>query len=605
MITSLDLPISNPEPVISLFEEGILTEYDLSLLFFFHESFGITDDDCLLLILWLSWATRHGHSCLNLDDIDFYLEQMKSDSKENLILPFPEDVESVIEHNPVFNTEISDKALLIYKNRKLYFNRQLNYELEIANKLSSLGSKVLSTGMSAADLNMQAEDLFKGYSGTDMQIKACLTATRKGLTVITGGPGTGKTHTVLRLLSLLIQDRIKQNLPPPRIAIAAPTGKAAARVKESIRKGLNELNVTEDIKSYLPENAGTIHRLLGYKHLSNNFRYNRRNKLPYDVIIIDEASMIDLSLMGKLVSAISDDSRLILLGDKNQLAAVEGGAVFADICSLKSSAGTELDSNTFLNDAIVELSFSHRFRDDSGIGNLAKAINTEDYDRAMEILQDQTVKDVEWVSNAADYLNQVLPNRIVDIHNNLIDSTTDPISKLKALVKFQVLCAHSSGNFGVQRINQLAEKWLGRNRADSFPFDGLPIIARKNDYNVSIFNGDTGYIRKDESGSFFAIFEKTNESTGETSFREINTALISSYDPAWALTIHKSQGSEYDEVVLILPDNPSPLLTKELLYTGITRAKKKVTVCSSKEMIARCVKTKTRRLGGLVEAFRD
>jgi exodeoxyribonuclease V alpha subunit len=460
-------------------------------------------------------------------------------------------------------------------DKHLYLQRFFQYEKQLAHNVHRMAveSKELNMG---SDL---VEHLFVGQGKGDLQRVAAEQALRKRFLVISGGPGTGKTTTVVKILALL------QNASPVklRIALAAPTGKAAMRLQESIAGSINDLPISEREKSDLPVKATTLHRLLGVKRHSPFFRHNRKNPLPCDVLVVDEASMVDLSLMSKLVAALRPESRLILLGDKNQLASVESGTVLADMM-------TALPANT------VELKKSYRF--DQHIKQFAEAINGGDQREAWRIVAAGQAEHISLLTEdvasygGAKYLPYV---RAVAGANG-----KSAYKKLFPLLhSFKILCAVRQGRVGVAGINAKVEQYLATKGYDCLAsewYSGRPVMISKNEYDLDLFNGDIGICLPDpaQPERMKVWFEKND---GE--LQGVLPGRLSSCETVYALTIHKSQGTEVADVLVVLPEKESALVTRELLYTAVTRASKSVTVVASQSVFQAAVSARIRRSSGL------
>ncbi|MCP4678151.1 MAG: exodeoxyribonuclease V subunit alpha [Deltaproteobacteria bacterium] len=422
-------------------------------------------------------------------------------------------------------------------------------------------------------------------------------ADKSKLAIISGGPGTGKTSTVVRILAALIEQS-RPDHPLPRVLMMAPTGKAAARLAESIRNakaatGPGALTCAQQIKEDIPEEATTIHRALGFRpDRPTRFRHDRENPLSADMVVVDEASMIDLALLTKLLDAVPANARLVLLGDRDQIASVEAGAVFGDICE----AGPK--------ENIVHLTHSYRFETSSGIGNLAQAINTGGVDDALLSLTQGTLEGVDFI----EIQNRVEVRRTIEpfVLENYVPcfEAGTPSERLGLFNNFRILCAHREGLFGAAGLNRLVEEIL--READYLPpfanwYDGRPILITHNDHQLGLFNGDTGLVCRAGPGSreLTAAFD-----VGADGPRTISLSRLPSCETAFAMTVHKSQGSEFDHVAVVLPENPSPVITRELLYTAVTRAKKHVTLIGPRHVIAHAIKTRVERISGLKQLLR-
>lgn len=471
----------------------------------------------------------------------------------------------------------------------------------------------------------------------DWQKIACVLALRSRFSIITGGPGTGKTTTLTKLLALLIQltqheSNAAKNLT---ILLAAPTGKAAARVSESIAKALDNLPIDESLKQGIPKKASTLHRLLGSRHDSRRFLHNRHNPIAADIVIVDEASMIDLEMMASLLDALPDTSQLILLGDKDQLASVEAGSVMGDLCLGAERAAYDEETRSWvnryaaemliepvktgsaLNQQTIMLRHSHRFNELSGIGQLAKAVNAGDALRAQAVLNDiDSYSDLlprpraDYLTlraspqaDAADSLLKKLvainagvsvdgkPGQrqgyayylhVIQYHRPTDNAHYQDWAKqvLAAFDTFQVLCALRKGPWGIEGLNRRIEDWLFPAQKPSLWYEGRPVMITRNDYNLGLMNGDIGIALKDSAGKLKVAFP-SDDPLAEVRIRWISPMRLPDVETAFAITVHKSQGSEFNHVALVLPENRSPVITRELLYTGITRAKQNFTLLES------------------------
>jgi exodeoxyribonuclease V alpha subunit len=446
-------------------------------------------------------------------------------------------------------------------------------------------------------------------TGRQDQAAAAALATRRRLAVITGGPGTGKTTTVVRLLALLIEQAQAAGQPPPRVLLLAPTGKAAGRMEESVVAALARLPVAEEVRAAIPTSARTIHRALGPR-LDGSWRHDTAYPLAADVVVVDEASMIDVALMHALVTAVREDARLVVLGDRDQLASVEAGAVLADICG--SSGGDEPSASTDgppIARAIARLSYSFRFGAATGIGALARAIQAGDADTALALLADPTIPDVSLVASAPVARNRLIHSHLAalvrDGYGAYLDALDSPTTDsaavgaaLLALGNFRVLCAHRRGPTGVGvvggaviealtrtgRIAEAGEHWRGR-----------PILVTRNDDALRLYNGDVGLIAPDAAmdGRLRAFFP------GPDGPRAVAPPRLPPHETVFAMSIHKSQGSEFGSVAIMLPDVGSPLLTRELLYTAVTRARNQVTLFAQPEAIRAAIDRRAERASGL------
>lgn len=427
----------------------------------------------------------------------------------------------------------------------------------------------------------------------DRQRQAALLAQFKPLTLVSGGPGTGKTTTVVKLLALLLA---QPQAKPLRILLAAPTGKAAQRLVESIRASKQKLGLTPGQAALIPEEAQTLHRLLGAQGDTGRFRHCRDNPLRCDLLLVDEASMVDLALMHALLDALPATARLILLGDRDQLASVEAGSVFGDLCSREgSSAALQQLLAPFnvklsvaataspLADCRVELIRSYRFSADGGIGALARAAREGDGKNFLKTLE----AGGELSRCAAEKLRE----RVLQGYAAYRDVARhgEPAAAFEAFLKFRVLCAHRQGPAGVEGLNAMLEP------AGGGWYAGRPVIVRANDYALRLFNGDIGLCLPTPEG-LRVFFE-----TAPRQYRALAPGRLPAHESAWAMTVHQAQGSEFDEVLLVLPETVTPVLNRPLIYTAVTRAKARFTLCGTDAVLMAALATLPARESGLVE----
>ena len=470
-----------------------------------------------------------------------------------------------------------DTPFTLLKNR-LYLHRYFHYESRLARQDKELAKRRNPCLCQDAQLD---RTFGKQQGGeTDWQRAAAVMAMERSLTVISGGPGTGKTSTVVRIIALLLENYGSS----VKIALAAPTGKAAMRLQESLRSSIAALPVSEEIRTAVPLQATTVHRLLGAQRYSPQFRHNHTNPLECDVLIVDEASMVDLALMSKLVDSLKWDSRLILIGDKDQLVSVESGAVLADLID-------GLSENT------VVLRKSYRF--DANIKKLAETVNRGEAAKAWQLLQDASIENLQGlheplvgfvVARYAGYMKQAQE----------FDGSAGKIAELFAVLhSFRVLCAVQRGAQGVAGINLAVEQALARkgliSRSGEW-YPGRPVLVRSNDYSLDLYNGDVGICLPDSAGEMKVWFEK---SAG--SFMSYPPFRLPQCDTVFAMTIHKSQGSEFQDVLVVLPDEENPLLSRELLYIGFTRARKSVFLDCSSQIWGLALARSTQRFTGLYD----
>lgn len=476
-------------------------------------------------------------------------------------------------------------APLTLDGNRLYLNRFWFYEDFVARRIKQ--RLALESSPDQGRVKDAFDAMFANLGGIDDdQKQAVLTAASKSFSVISGGPGSGKTSTVVRILSLLLA--LDSNC---RIALVAPTGKAAARMMDSIRERVDQLDIEENIINVLPTEARTIHRLLGYRR--HGFEFDESHRLPFDCIIVDEASMVDLKLMFHLLAALPDNARLVLLGDRDQLASVAAGNVLGDI----TGHGNAMDTGAGdLTASIALLHSNYRFDKESAIGELASLVNQGQSKVAVNLLQ-QNQRGLRWFAEQTDRLHTETLNWLYEAYQPIFDSQT-PVDALDSYESIRVLCATNQGPLGVQSLNQrISSAMLKRNdMLQSELYHGLPIMITRNQYELGLYNGDTGILWQHAQG-LRACFRD-----GTAGIRDIAINRLPGFTPAWASTVHKSQGSEFDSVLLILPSDPeSEALSRELIYTAVTRARQRFILHGPAAALQRAINRLTRRHSGLAQ----
>lgn len=499
---------------------------------------------------------------------------------------------------------------------RLYLNRMWQNERSVAQFFGEQNSAMpLDEQQVRAVLN----NLFEKTDDIDWQKVAAAVALTRRISVISGGPGTGKTTTVAKLLAALVQ---LSGDKPLRIQLAAPTGKAAARLTESLGSALSRLPLSDKQKDILPDDACTLHRLLGAQPNSQRLRYHAGNPLHLDVLVVDEASMVDLPMMAKIIDALPSHARIIFLGDRDQLASVEAGAVLGDIChyvnqgysaaraqELSQITGYHIpagegDAASTLRDGLCLLQKSYRFDSQSGIGQLAYAVNSSDARRAQATFREafsditkQPLRESEdYAAMIADAAKGYRP------YLELMREQAEPERILEAFGRYQMLCALREGPFGVGGLNERIEQALIQQRlvarlqpAVSRWYSGRPVMISRNDSSLGLFNGDIGIAL--ERGDGLRVWF----SMPDGKVKSVQPSRLPAHDTAFAMTVHKSQGSEFDHVALVLPNQFTPVVTRELVYTGITRARKQLSLYADDRVLDKAITTRTERRSGLME----
>jgi exodeoxyribonuclease V alpha subunit len=519
--------------------------------------------------------------------------------------------------------------LIVDDDGRLYLHRYFDYERRLVRRLLTAGPAPLDRAAQAR-VAAQLATLFARNAEMlgarpDWQKIAAALACSGNLTIISGGPGTGKTTTVVNLLACLLAED-----PDCRIALAAPTGKAAARMLEAIRERAQHLSL--EVQTRLPTQSSTVHRLLGVTPASGTFRHDTDNPLAIDVLVVDEASMLDLALATKLLEAVPATARIVLLGDKDQLAAVEAGAVFAELCAdptLSRACITRLAALTGisatrivpapplavtpLHDHVVWFTENFRFARDSGIGRLAADIRDGNAGRALEGLAAAGAPDVGWIEDGggtpASSTIDAIRTGYRAYFSALHEGAADPAAIFSAFGRFRVLCAERGGPRGVAGINEVLSRDLRQAREGESGSAtrtewqiGRPVMVLRNDYVLKLFNGDVGIVLPDATGAPLVYFP---DSAVEGGFRAVAPVRLPEHETAFASTVHKAQGSEFDRVLLLLPAQPSRVVTRELVYTAVTRARAHVTLVTGSEVLAQAIASPTHRYSGLMARLRE
>jgi len=593
----------------ALKRQGVLTSLDVSFAQLMCRLSDNESNELAMAAALASHATANGHVCLDLNSEAGKKIYLHEDA-QSVKLPDYKEWVTVLSDAPVLGHPGEYRPLILDEVGRLYLYRYWKYEQDLAQSLyKKVG--VVNQSVDETQLRDGLNQLFSTTSEQpNWQKVAAAAAVLNQFSVISGGPGTGKTSTVIRILALLRQQPNGLNL---NIALAAPTGKAAARMQEAIHQAKQQLPVDESIRDAIPEQATTLHRLLGASMDSIYFRHNKENPLPIDVLILDEASMVDVALMAKLMWALPEKARLIMLGDKDQLSSVEAGAVLADICGkqqafsdgfrakLKSLIGDALPSQkeTVLSmaDSILLLRQSYRFTDTSGIGLLAKSVNQGDDQQVLSLLNDKALPDIALY---ADY--DSIAEKAADSYQRYLECLKGEESiddVFTAFNSFRVLCAIRGGPYGVVTLNQKIESALAARSlidAGNDYYVGRPIMVTRNDHGLRLYNGDVGLLLPDPEcdGLLRACFQCSDGVT-----RKIAPVSLPEHETVYAMTVHKSQGSEFEQVLLVLPEEDNPLLSRELVYTGITRAKIRFELYAGNEILLAAVQRKLSRTTGL------
>lgn len=631
MINSIDF-------LEQLRSKGTFTALDFHIARFFIQKVNLDDhkQSCRLafLILWMSVEIRSGHVCIDLAQLSRaqFDYRLGRDIAETIFeqLGHPKLTDwlqlcNQLGHDIIGNSQ--NLTPLILHENKLYFQRLWLYEKQVA-QFFGLGQQLYISNDKQKMIDI-INNLFPDtHSGEiDWQKVAVVSALTRRIAIISGGPGTGKTTTISKLLVALVKIIQEPDAKKIQIMATAPTGKAAARLTESLSNALSHLNLPSSIKNSLPTEAITLHRLLGARPNTNQYSYNEQNKLSIDVLLIDEASMVDLPMMAKVIAALPAHCRLILLGDKEQLSSVEAGAVFGDLCELyhrgysqphvkmiNELCAYQLTGKTeevSLADCVCLLQKSYRFNNHSGIGQLANLIKAGEHQTVLKLLNNNQHIDVIYntLINQQQYL-KAIEYSVNHYRNYFLEIVKQPVNIkhiLNYFAQYRLLCALREGAFGVDGLNKVIEQTLEnqqiiqRTRQQPW-YVGRPIMILRNSFTLGLFNGDIGITLPDpdDASKLRVYFLLPNgEIKGFSPYR------LPEHETVYAMTIHKSQGSEFDHISIVLPNEYSPILTRSLLYTAVTRAKQKVAIFSESTILTRTIQTKTQRQSGLLTQLKN
>ena len=601
-------------------DAGVLAAADVHVARRLAGLSGETREAVVLAAALAVRAPRLGHVFADLDGIRDTATVDVDEPVDLSALPWPEASGwvALVAESPLVGR---DRPLRLHGSA-LYLDRYWREEEQVAADLDALAG-------AAGDVRMDVlaggiGRLFAGADADAGQQHAAAAAVLRRLAVVAGGPGTGKTTTVARIVALLEEQAAAAGAAPPLVALAAPTGKAAARLQEAVHEEAGRLDVDDAIRERLRElTASTLHRLLGWKPGTHSrFRHDRGNRLPYDVVIVDETSMVALSLMARLAEAVRPEARLILVGDPGQLTSIEAGAVLGDIVGPAAEAprmsagaraalaeatgsavaGTDPPGAAAVADGIVVLGTVHRFG--GGIARLAEAIRSGDADAVVGVLAGGS-ENITWIASDAGEaaaLGRLSPvrDRAVAAGLAVVEAARagDAARAIRELGAFRVLCAHRRGPHGVATWMPRIEGWLAAELpgfgAEGRWYVGRPLLVTENDHGIRLYNGDTGVVVSSAtSGRPTAAFERQG---GVVTF---SPARLAAVETVYAMTVHKSQGSQFDTAAVLLPDPASRVLTRELLYTAVTRARSRLILVGTEQSIRAAVDRPIARASGL------
>lgn len=610
---------------------GVLAPADVHVARRLGRLGGDEDELVALAAAFAVRAPRVGHVRADLRAVRRTAEGEIEDEVDLDALPWPDPdkwVERVAASTLVATGESgkADDAVVPLRlvGSSLYLDRYWRDERAVAADLAARAQRG-AAGVDTARLAAAIGRLFGGGEHEDAEQRwAAAVAVLRGLAVIAGGPGTGKTTTVARLIALLGEEASAAGSELPLVALAAPTGKAANRMQEAVRAAAADLELSPPVREQLGQvEASTVHRLLRTRpENASRFRYHRRNRLPHDVVIVDETSMLSLWLMARLVEAVREDARLVLVGDPEQLASVEAGAVLGDIVGpassglrMRSQASEQVSAATGVRlrveqvpsggpgvgDGIVVLRTNHRF-EGRAIAALAEAVRCGDGDAAIDALTPEAGDEsVRWlpVDAAAAEPGDLEPIRRLacEAGTRIVEAARgrDAQAALDTLRTWRILCAHRRGPAGAASWNATVEQWLEEEiegySTDGEWYVGRPVIVTANDYSLRLFNGDTGVLVARKPAGVAAVFDQG----------PVSPSRLSEVDTVYAMTVHKAQGSEFDDVAVVLPQPSSRILTRELLYTAVTRARRRLLIAGTEESVRSALGRPIARASGLTE----
>ncbi|MBL4632394.1 MAG: exodeoxyribonuclease V subunit alpha [Kofleriaceae bacterium] len=608
----------------TLYAEGALSALDFHFAVSMGRIANEVNPDVLLAAALLSRQLGRGHVCLELDTLGPVALGLHGDT---LTLPDSGAWIAAIRTSPLVSSGEDIAPLVIDSDNRLYLYRFWQHEQRVADYIKRAAR---SSGVVVDDETLLSGlnrffpvDTSGASEGADFQRIAAVVAAQKKLCVISGGPGTGKTFTVVKILALLIEQALHAELPAPTITLVAPTGKAAARLVESIRASKAGLECSDVVRSAIPETASTLHRCLGsIGGSSTKFRHNQHHRLATDIMLVDEASMVDLGMMRRLVDALPEDARLILIGDMDQLASVDAGAILGDICNsggkrgfspsfqtrISKFAGSSSEgrpdegvlAEADIGDCVVRLQKSYRFGSGSGIAVLATAINSGDSQAALAAIE--KYPELSLVPSApVGKLSTELRNSVIEGYGEYLQPATAS-EHLKRFDGYRVLCVRRTGSYGVGALNEMIEaalrqRGLLESQGPDDNYEGRPVMITANNYQLGLFNGDIGLVlRKD--GRLRAHFLGV-----DGSLRTFSPGRLGRHDSVFAMSVHKSQGSEFRKVAIVLPETMNPIMTREVIYTAVTRAKESVEIHGSPEILARTIAERRVRSSGLRAAL--
>jgi exodeoxyribonuclease V alpha subunit len=555
-----------------------------------------------------SRALAAGHVCLDLRRVHALVPDSGPPDPvaSGLDWPEPGPWREALASSPLVHSDTEARSasgdavrpLVLDEEDRLYLRRYWDHQERLA---AAIRARLDGAGPSEVDADRLLDGLDRLFprgreeaEGSDLQRVAAEGAVRSRFFVISGGPGTGKTSTVVRILALLVEQALATGERSPRIALLAPTGKAAAHLETSVARSADALDCAPEVRGAIPRDAQTVHRALGARGRPTRYRHDADDPLPFDTVVVDEASMVDLALMSHLVDALRPSARLLLLGDRDQLASVEAGAVLGDI----AGAGETQPAAT--PRPVVHLERSHRFDASSDVGALVRAVHGGDADTVLALLEDPARADASRIEPGD---REALARIVREGYAGYAEAPT-PAGRLTALDAFRVLCAHRHGPLGVTEHNAFVESLLaaegviepGPGRAW---YAGRPLGVTRNDPSAGLYNGDVGLVGHAPGGAGLRVLFLGPDGAE----RWLSPLRLGTAETVFAMSVHKSQGSEFDAVLVVLPEEPSPIVTRELLYTAVSRARRRVWIRAGRAAIRAALEARVERASGLRDAI--
>lgn len=615
----------NEYNIVNLYDREIFRDIDIALARLLTRLAPDDPPAVRLAALLASRASRDGHVCIDLHQWAGQTIRGPEGRSTMMRCPDREDWIDQLRSSAMVSGSAANCPLVCDAHGRVYLQRLYQHEQQLAQMLRTRA--IAASPILPQESKEQIRSCLNHYFGApqvdaapDWQKIAAVVSLAKRLCIISGAPGTGKTTTVAKILAVLMELNRNSRL---RIHLCAPTGKAAARLGDSLSQTCQSMDCPTEIAATMGAlEACTIHRLLKMQPGNRGFIFRENNPLATDVVVVDEASMVDLVLMNQLVQAVPQAARLIILGDKDQLASVEAGSVFGDlcgdlsvqryskpmrelICSLtQEKLGRDFDScndEIGLQDCTVELQKNYRFENKESISDLTQAVNRGDSHQIKHILGKTRDTAIRWdkLRRGPELYKSLAAYALKGYENYLV--STGPEEAISRFNRFMILCALARGPFGVERINQIVTDQLQRARliGSARPwYKGRPVMITRNNYRIGLFNGDIGLVWPDSDGTLRVWFQ------GEGGvLRSFRPQRLPEHQTVFAMTVHKSQGSEFERALLVLPDKDAPVLSRELIYTGCSRARKQLVMIACEDVLDHAVSRRIQRASGLYDAL--